>query len=199
MAFQIPNQQPKSPKPMGQPTSNFQPAPARPVGKKSSWLKSLITLIVVIVIIGGGIYLISDYTGISLPSMSSVKLNGEWQAVFLTNGQVYFGKIVRIDDEIVTLKDIYYLQVVEQPLQTSQQGAAEQDQTQKQEQRLTLIKLGNEIHGPKDEMMINRDQVIIIEDLKDDSRVVQAINDYLNQKDAAPAGTDQAAQPTLGQ
>jgi hypothetical protein len=80
------------------------------------------------------------------------------------------------------LRDIYYLQIITKPLQRSQEGdAAAVQQQQQQEQRLTLIKLGNEIHGPKDEMLINRDQVVIMEDLKDDSRVVQAITDYLNQ------------------
>ena len=49
--------------------------------------------------------------------------------------------------------------------------------------RNNLIKLGNEIHGPLDSMLINRDHVVIIEDLKDDSRVVQAINDYINNQD----------------
>jgi hypothetical protein len=55
------------------------------------------------------------------------------------------------------------------------------------EQRLTLIKMGNEIHGPMDSMLINRSQVVLVEDLKNDSRVVQAINDYVSGKTAAPA------------
>lgn len=147
-----------------------------------SWVKGLITLIIVIVIIGGGIYLATDFIGINLPFTSTVALEADWQAVFLTNGQVYFGKIESISREIVVLTNIYYLQVVNQPLQRSQEsGEAEPAQP---EQRLTLIKLGNEIHGPRDEIAINRDHVIIIEDLKDDSRVVQSINDYVTNQQA---------------
>jgi len=139
----------------------------------------LVTLIVILIIIGGGLYAISGYTGIGaglIPGLSQFKAT--WQAVFLTNGQVYFGKVVKVRADSIVLRDIYYLQVVNQPLQRS----ALDDSAQDPEQRLTLIKLGNEIHGPVDEMTINRDHVVIIEDLKDDSRVVQAINDYITQQ-----------------
>jgi len=145
-----------------------------------SWLKGLITLIIVLAIIGGGIYFIARYAGISGGLLSRPALKADWQAVFLTNGQVYFGKIVKMDKDFLTIKNIYYLQVVEQPLQTSQTGQPADQQIQPQtEQRLTLIKLGNEIHGPTDQMVINRDQVVLLEDLKNDSRVVQSINEYL--------------------
>ena len=40
-----------------------------------------------------------------------------YQAVFLANGQVYFGKLSEPNNQSVTLKDIYYLQVVQQQLQ----------------------------------------------------------------------------------
>ncbi|MFA5022389.1 MAG: hypothetical protein WC508_04895 [Patescibacteria group bacterium] len=150
--------------------------------KRGSWLKGLVTLIVVLVIIGGGIYLIASYTGVGGLLMQA-PLKGNWQAVFLSNGQVYFGKIAKIDKDTVILKNIYYLQVVTKPLQQSQGGDTNAQAQQQQEQRLTLIKLGNEIHGPKDEMLINRSHVVILEDLKDDSRVVQAITDYINNQE----------------
>ena len=101
-----------------------------------------------------------------------------WQAVFLDNGQVYFGHVTSITSKTVVLKDIYYLQVVNQPLQRSQEPGT----VQEQEQRLTLIKLGNEIHGPYDEMNINRDRILIIENLKNDSRVVTAITKYISEQ-----------------
>jgi hypothetical protein len=181
MAYPVP---PKNLKTMDQ-SSSTTPVAKRP-GQETggSWLKGLVTLIVVLVIIGGGIYLIASYTGVGsnwLPGGSS--LRAQWQAVFLTNGQVYFGKVDKITNDLVVLTDIYYLQVVTQPLQRSQEGDTTNQETQ---QRLTLIKLGNELHGPRDEMVINRDHVVIMEDLKDDSRVVQAINDYVNsQKNSA--------------
>ena len=149
-----------------------------------SWVKGLITLIVVLVIIGGGIYLIANYTGIGSGLLfGGESFQSEWQAIFLTNGQVYFGKVAKIDDSFIYLTDIYYLQVV-----TSQNTIGQPPDVQTQpEQRLTLIKMGNEIHGPRDEMRINRDHVVLIEDLKDDGRVVKAISDYLTQPPAEAA------------
>jgi len=41
-----------------------------------------------------------------------------------------------------------------------------------------LIKLGNEIHGPADSMIITKDHILFIEQLKDDSKVVRAIKEY---------------------
>jgi hypothetical protein len=96
----------------------------------------------------------------------------QYQAVFLTNGQVYFGKVKNVEAKTVTLTDIYYLQSNQQ---NPQQGTAQQDQPQ-----LSLVKLGNELHGPEDMMAINRDQILFWENLKDSGKVVQAIKE--NQK-----------------
>jgi len=61
-------------------------------------------------------------------------------------------------------------------LQQTQEG---QEQANPQGE-LSLVKLGNELHGPTDAMHINRDQILFIEDLKDDSNVFQAITNYKN-------------------
>ncbi len=94
----------------------------------------------------------------------------EFQAVFLSNGQVYFGKVSNENGNVVTVKDIYYLRV-----QQAVQPKAEDDKTQPQ---VSLVKLGNEIHGPTDEMRINHDHVLFVEDLKADGKVVTAIKNF---------------------
>lgn len=88
----------------------------------------------------------------------------------MTNGQVYFGKLYRENSQYPILKDIYYLQVTQppQPLQEGQTPPA----------NVNLVKLGAELHGPQDEMRINRDNILFIEDLKSDSRVLQAIEQF---------------------
>lgn len=96
----------------------------------------------------------------------------QYQAVFLTNGQVYFGKMSRPDDSYVKLTDIYYLQ--SQPAQP----AAGSNTTTQGQQSLSLAKLGSELHGPEDNMFIANDQVLFWENLKDDGKVVQAIKSY---------------------
>lgn len=144
-------------------------------------MKFITIALMAIIILVGGWYLLDNYTGINLPGMnSSNNLSKGWQAVFLSNGQVYFGKIENISDRDLVLTDIYYLQVVTKPLQQSQE-APTTDQAQSQ-QELTLAKLGNELHGPVDRMVINRDQILLTEQLKEDSKVVTAITAYVNEQ-----------------
>ena len=92
----------------------------------------------------------------------------DYYAVFLTNNQVYFGHLENQESQYVELSNIYYLQVAGQNLQ---QKTDETDKT-----KLELVKLGNELHGPEDQMSVNRDQILFIEKLKADSQVVKTIN-----------------------
>ena len=151
------------------PKSNLRPAGRRAFG---GFLAKIITLIIIIAILGGGLYWIMGNSQGAIHNYPSNK----WQAVFLSNGQIYFGHVTKITKDTLVLEDIYYLQVVTAPLQRSQDSP---DSVNQQEQRLTLIKLGNEIHGPYDKMNINQNHVVLVENLKDDSRVVQAITKYI--------------------
>lgn len=108
--------------------------------------------------------------------VSSQAINkGEFQALFLTNGQVYFGKLSNLDEKYVTLTDIYYLQV--QQSQNLQQGSSTSDTNS----NVSLAKLGNELHGPEDKMEVSSQQVLFWENLKSTSKVVQAIDKYQGQ------------------
>ncbi len=90
-----------------------------------------------------------------------------WQAVFLVNGQTYFGHIVKEDAKSITLHDVHYLQMQQIP------PAAEEEQPQ---QQLSIFKLGdNEIHGPENEMRINWQHILFVEKLKKDSQVISTI------------------------
>ena len=96
-------------------------------------------------------------------------MSSRYQAVFLSNNQVYFGKLSNLNSNFPTLSDIYYLQVT-QTLQPRPNTA-----TQPQ---INLVKLGGELHGPEDLMKINKDHILFVEDLKADSQVTNAIKDY---------------------
>lgn len=61
------------------------------------------------------------------------------------------------------LTDIYYVRT---------QGPMAENPAQ---QQFTLIKLGNEIHGPQDMMYFNWDRVLYWENLRPDSEVVKGI------------------------
>lgn len=163
-------------------------------GSKTPWiiLGAVVVLVVVLgVLFRGQLFGKSDNKMANGQPAPSSKPSG-YQAVFLTNGQVYFGKMSSPDGIYATMTDIFYLQVVQPPLQGQQdpnQPAAQQGDQQPQ---ISLVKLGNELHGPVDEMHINRDHILFYEDLKTDGQVVQAINSY---KSNPPAATPPAAQP----
>jgi hypothetical protein len=100
------------------------------------------------------------------------------QAVFLSDGQVYFGDITEVEADELVLENIFYLQV-DQDLQAGEEAS---------EQAVSLAKLGaTELHGPEDKMVINRDQVLFWENLKDDSSVVKAIKSYVPGTQNTPA------------
>lgn len=101
-----------------------------------------------------------------------IGVRASYQAVFLSNSQVYFGKLTSRSAQYATLTDIYYLQFA-QPPQPQRDG-------QQQTPNVTLVKLGNELHGPIDKMEINRDHIVFIEDLRADSQVIAAIDAYKN-------------------
>jgi len=90
----------------------------------------------------------------------------DYQAVFLDNGQVYFGKLSKIGSEYFRLSDIYYFESnnAVQTASTPDTGAAP-----------NLIKLGKEIHGPRDTMVINKDKVLFFENITQDGAVGKAI------------------------
>lgn len=91
------------------------------------------------------------------------------QAVFLTNGQVYFGNISNEKEQIVKLNNIYYLKT---------QDSLQPNTDTSNNKKISLVKLGNELHGPTDEMRINRDQILFIENIRSDSKINQAIEKY---------------------
>ncbi len=98
----------------------------------------------------------------------------KYQAVFLSNGQVYFGKVTDANNQTLVLENIYYLRSADN-LQTSQ---AKNSTSTPATDNFSLVKLGNELHGPEDKMSINLSQVLFVEDLKYDSKVVEAIRAY---------------------
>lgn len=97
--------------------------------------------------------------------------SSKYQAVFLNNGQVYFGNIDNLNDQYVRLTNVYYL---------TQSG----DSTSS---NYSLVKLGcQQIHDPLDEMVVNRAQVTFWENLSNDGKVVKSIEQFKQQNPKGP-------------
>lgn len=92
----------------------------------------------------------------------------KYQAVFIKGGQVYFGKVTKMNAAVLELEDIYYLRT-QQEVQgnTSTPGSD-----------VSLAKLGSELHGPQDKMIITMSDISFIENLKSDGEVSKAISEF---------------------
>jgi hypothetical protein len=86
-----------------------------------------------------------------------------WQAIFLSNNDVYFGKIKNINRDDVTLIKVYYLKSDNEDITPENVNF----------KRSRVRKLGGEIHAPEDAMIINRSQILFIENLKDSAPIVK--------------------------
>lgn len=170
-AYRQPEPQPVSepPKPV-----HRVPAQHRVEKEKKSLLKRLMWPVVglVIVLLGAAGWMAWSNTQGGAPGIDS----GKYQAVFFENGQIYFGKLQSLDSGHMKLTDIFYLQS-----QATDKGAANPQASstdQSANSNMQLIKLGEEIHGPEDEMIINKDQVLYYENLKDGGKVAQSIKKF---------------------
>lgn len=115
----------------------------------------------------------------------------KYQAVFLNGGQVYFGKISELNDKFMRVYSVYYLRVNQQVQPDSNASSAAND--------ISLVKLGCELHAPQDEMLLNREQIIFWENLKDDGQVAKAIVAYQKQFPDGQKCEDQASGSGAGQ
>lgn len=84
----------------------------------------------------------------------------QYQAVFLANGQTYFGRYYDRIGPYVKIEDPYYIQQV-----------PDADPTKAAQSR--LVRRGNELHGPSGEMLIPRISVLFVEDLAGSSPIAQ--------------------------
>jgi hypothetical protein len=96
--------------------------------------------------------------------LSSPIMTNRYQAVFLNNGQVYFGKLHGYYGAHPYMTDVYYFQA------NAQTGKDNGNSDQ------LLVKLGQEVHAPENKLLLNKDAIIFVENLTEKSKVLDAIN-----------------------
>ena len=140
------------------------------------------TILWVVIVLVLALLILTVFNGLFSGSTKNFGRLSDWadfskyQAVFLSNGQVYFGKVTDANNQTLVLENIYYLRTAGN-LQVSDANSTSTPPAPATD-NFSLIKLGNELHGPEDKMSINLSQVLFVEDLKDDSKVVEAIRAY---------------------
>jgi len=119
----------------------------------------LIALILVVLVARTQLFR-AGITTLFAPSAAEAIDRNAYQAVFLTNGSTYFGKLQPQGDVWFLLSDVFYLSVPDQ-------SAPPQ-----------LIKRGSEAQGPKEPMIVPTSQILFIENLRDDSQIVALIKRF---------------------
>jgi hypothetical protein len=163
------------PQPSTPPVREPQMANRHNGGRRRMWVTIGILVIVALIIAAVIVMWFSRPAG-----GDSAIQRDKYQAVFLTNGQVYFGKLSGASGDSMQLTDVYYLQV-QQDVQGESGDQAQAEENKDDQSQVSLAKLGSELHGPEDAMQINREQVLFWENLTDDSKVVSAIKQHTGQ------------------
>src|SRR6266568_4675638 len=115
-------------------------------GRGNKWLN----LLGFVVLVGVAVLVLAialAFTRGNAGNESKFVSSSKYQAVFLNNGQVYFGNITNLNSKYVRMTHIYYLT---QNSSTDSSGKATTSGD------YSLVKLGcQQIHDPFDEMVIN--------------------------------------------
>jgi hypothetical protein len=115
--------------------------------------RALIAAGVVVVLIAIALVIAALVRSTSTSDALASEVNAnDYQAVFLSNSEVYFGKLTVPSGSFCFLQHVYRL--------TSVPSAKRGQPT-----RLQLVKLVNDIHNPLDKLIINRAQILYVENL----------------------------------
>jgi len=116
--------------------------------------------------------------GLTSCGSSELSFPTEYQAVYLDNNQVFFGKITETSSPFPILRDVFFVQT--------------QVDREKKETKHLLIRRGVEGHGP-DFMRLNARHIVVIEPVAPDSRVAQLIREAKTPR--PPEATKEAPRP----
>ena len=134
-----------------------------PEGNRWTIVWTLVTQIVwmlagLLVVAGAGLYMAGRVRG----KRPDVEFPTSYQAILLTNGSVYFGKLEGYGGPRPVLNEVYYIVTQTNP---------ETKQTSNM-----LVKRGKELHQP-DRMYLNPSQIIFVEPVGPDSKVASLIQE----------------------
>ena len=105
-------------------------------------------------------FVVTQWWDFTVPALG----RGGYQAVFLANGQTYFGRYYDRIGAYAKIEDVYYLQ------QT--QGA---DPNAAPDTR--LVRRGGELHAPENRMLVPKSAILFVEDLKDSSPIARFMHE----------------------
>jgi hypothetical protein len=101
-------------------------------------------------------FFFTQWWDFTVPSLG----RAQYQAVFLANGQTYFGRYYDRIGAYAKIEDVYYLQ------QTANADSGQPSTTK-------IVRRGGELHSPAPRMLVPKTAVLFVEDLTDDSAIAK--------------------------
>ena len=134
--------------------------------KSGSNLGAVLAALVLGLLLGGfAMSLLSNDDGGGGDTFAGVIDPDRYQAVILSNDKVYFGRIEDVSDDFFQLDNAFFLR------ETRASAEAEPDRS--------LLPVNREIHAPDNTMLIRKDEVVLVENLAEDSPILTEINRQL--------------------
>jgi hypothetical protein len=112
--------------------------------------------IVIALLVLVGVFILVEWWDFALPSAGGAR----YQAVFLANGQTYFGHYIERLGPYAKVENAFYIQ----------QTPALDEQTPATSK---VVRRGNELHHPAAFVLIPKSAILFTEDLRSDSPVAQ--------------------------
>ena len=109
-------------------------------------------VVVILVVLGAAAFAVRHHRG--------PRFTTPYQAVLLTNGSVFFGKLQHYGSRFPVLLDVYYVQTGTNP-ETKQQTSV-------------LVHRGKELHAP-DRMYLNPQHIVLVEPVGPNSKIAELI------------------------
>ncbi len=133
---------------------------------KSIILKQLIVLFFLVIFIFG-VYKVF-FKSTNSPSAQEQQTE-KWYMVKLNDGEIFYGQISDTAADPVIIRNVYY---------DYDQLKGEDSKKEKTGGNLRLVKRGKETYGPDGTIHIVRGQILYMEPLREDSKVLRAILEY---------------------
>jgi len=144
--------------------------PAAKVSEQSKdYLKIIFSAIALLAIIGSGYF----FWYKQRQAVKNVP-QAKWYMVKLTNSETFYGQIKNTSGDPVVIDNVYYDYDQLNKKEADPAAAAGTEQTGS----IRLVKRGKETHGPSGSLDVVRLQVLYMEPLADDSKVLKAIVEY---------------------
>ena len=132
----------------------------------SLWFRWIVTILLVVLVGIAGWWAYSRQQNVDF-----LIEEDKFQAVFLSNGQVYFGRLSAVNDRYMQLTNVFYL---ERQITAGAEAEATTEPSGN-DNNFQLLKYSDVLYGSDDLMVISRDDIIRYENLNPNGVIARAI------------------------